>query len=236
MVLLLLITQYVKRYRTLARSTAWISKFFLYAGGMSVSIIVFLLMLSLTHSPYSVYHSGDFWTFIMEERYFAFPSLVIFIATGWWLFIFKSSHSNLQRIGRMVFFLIAAIETGHALHIIYKMSNTKPQHYSAYIYANEQRKDLLRKLFAGERKKGMDIVMVSDQYGYIMQGAMEGVKVSRNVAALQNKLTFSRPTTLLFVIPAERAAYFEAIIQRHRFELIPVSENYFLYKTSFQPQ
>lgn len=235
LVLLLLIIQYVRHFKILTRSAVRIHQFFLYAGALSLFIIIFLVILSLTHSPYSVYHAGDFWTYVMEERYFAVPSLLILIVAGWWLFIFKSSNGSLQKTGRMLFFLIAAIEIGHALHIIYKKSNTNPQHYSAYIYANEQRKDLLKKLVAEERKKGMDIVLVSDQYGYIMQGAMEKIKVSRNVAALKNELAFPRPTILLFVIPAERAAYFSDVIQKHRFELIPVSENYFLYKSYFLP-
>lgn len=235
-VLLVLIMQYVRKFKSLTQQVGVISNFFFYAGALSISLLLFIVLLSLMHSPYSIYNTRDFWTYVMEERYFTVPSMVIMIAACWWMFIATSRFRIFEIIARMLFVLIVSIEVSHALYIIYKKSHTDPRHYSAYIYANEQRKLLLKNLFAEERKKGMDIVLVSDQYGYIMQGAMEGVKISRNVAALENEFKFSRPTTLYFVIPSERATHFAPVILKHNFEWIPVSENYYLYKASIIQQ
>ncbi len=234
--LLLMITQFARHLKSYFRRTTPINNFFLYGGGLSLSIFLVIIMLSLTNSPYSPYNKTDFWTYVMEERYFAVPSLVIMIAACWWMFVRDIRFPLLQKFCRFLFLLIVAIEVSHAVYLIFKKSNEDPQHYSVYIYAKEQRKILLKDILSEERKKGTDIILVSDQYGYIMQGFLEGIKVSRNMAVLEKDLTFTKPTTVLFALPSERANHLNSVIRKHNFELIPASENYYLYKTTFLPQ
>ncbi|HUR11451.1 MAG TPA: hypothetical protein VM012_08780 [Flavitalea sp.] len=236
-VLFYLVINYFRKYFIFPVMRTAFDKFCFYAGAISICTTLLIVLFSVIHNAYSPFNKNSYWTYIMEERYFSVAIIVVFIICCYWLFVKRDSLILLRSVLRVAFFCLFFIEVIHALYTIHKKSQLPPEHYSSYIYSDAKRKLLLDSLFHREKAKGNDIVLLSDQYGYIMHAVINNIKASRQMDILKkDTLRFSRRTLLVVAIPADRSSYYDQWLQKHDIRLTNKIDDYSIYQKYYRPE
>jgi hypothetical protein len=115
LVLLVFLTSAIIRLKKY--STGADNFYFLAGTASSLAVIALLLFLSLINEPYKGNRFQMNWTYVYEERYYAFP--VFFIQQAFFILLSKNLMGRFRRKAGYVFIFIGFIIAVDSLHNIY---------------------------------------------------------------------------------------------------------------------
>jgi hypothetical protein len=191
---------------------------------LSVGLLVALSLLrSIDMGPPMFY-----WTFVVEERYYAFPLLFIGILAWYWLFVLPA-HSPGKKILSYLLVGTIAIEMLHGIYFLSKKLTGPLPSISESGWARPQMA-FTKQFILEEQAKGNKVIVTSyvRQFGFMAgwlgAGALfEPLKI--------NTATFASdgPAVLLAVIDKKELGYFKPFLQRPGVRWVHSTADYYFY-------
>jgi hypothetical protein len=205
--------------------------FSLFGGIMAIGVSGLLIMISLFVSA-DVGPPSFSWTYVMEDRYFAFPALFIQVWVWQWLFVQPAvNRSIFKKILQWFFVLIISIEIFHGLYFILKKMS-QPMLGFDQIVASDPEKEIPIEFIRAQQKKNPGIKTVVTSFrklpGYVANwyggsGLFTPGELNVTVPAS------AEPAVLLVVIPKKDVILLASFLQRPGVELLQESGDFSFY-------
>jgi hypothetical protein len=205
--------------------------FFLYGSIVTFITIGLLVWLSVTNGFVYLEPSVK-WTYVMNERYFAFPILFIQVGVCWWLFVKKADHvSRFTKTLRVAVACVFLLAVSHGVYYLAKNVSKPIVSMENFMIQNETMHYLVR-FIQQQQKEAPDVPVV----------VASKRKVYCYTANLYNALAFydpqvfnshipraSKPVVLLAAIHKDEVHLFAAFLKQPGVRLLQTVQKYHFY-------
>ena len=185
---------------------------FLMIGGLtSISILLVLAFMSLTHNAHFPPPEKRSWTYVSEGRYYAFLEFLIFIVIGKYLFN-RSFAFKLKTPFKWFFLFLCIVEITHGIYFLKKNFTYDRRNFRQVVNKNRVI-DFIHNIIIENKKKNVDVVVFGPAFS--KRAVLLGGKGLFNRSELNSiEMHAEKPTLLIAVLDSSEYSYYKPFLNK----------------------
>jgi hypothetical protein len=209
-----------------------VDSFLLLGFLISLSILLLLGFLSLTHSLNFPPPSHFKWTFLSAARYFIFIEVFFTLIITRWLFVNRNFRG--KRLLQCLFICVISIEIVHSLYFLGKHFSFERKGLNYAVTQNEM-DDYIKNTIKRYKAKNIEVV-VAGHVNLANRSVLWGGNGMLNQAELNfEKIQATKPTVLIAVIQSDQLSFYSPFLSKKDVKQESKIGDFYFYSRYIEP-